>query len=200
MDLDHVLNGSATLPVPARAHVVEPRSALEALPLEIVAQIVQYLDRPALRQVRPLNKAFASLSAPLLFDEIHLSPNDKSFERAAQIAGYPHLACHVHSLQYHVNKHGSWTETLERFRNCAWSQPEQSIGRLGGNPINELPTQNVTCSKLSFQDVKALHEDFLQELRSEKVFYSKRTEVNLLRSLMSKLSFLNSVAVLDNWR
>lgn len=155
---------------------------MDLLPHELAARIVDYLDRPALRHVRFQNKRYASLAQPILLQQLHLSPNSRSFERAAKIANCPELSRHVRDLVYHVNKHGSDTEVQQRYETFCY---DTSDSQVQGWAVLETLMQ--------------LHQDFLDELRTERVFRCSQTEIPLLTTLMPKLRSLQSVWILDDW-
>lgn len=145
---------------------------MDCLPNELIQIIFQYLARPALKNTRTQNKRCASIGEPLLFRELHLSPNNKSFERARELVfTRPDLAHYVKIVIYHVN---NYTVHISAF-----------------NSYRETFTDT--------QDTDTLYKDFLRHHQDDLDLNCKPIERRFLESILSRLESLEAVKVLDEW-
>lgn len=74
------------------------------LPTEIIALITTYSARDELKALRLTDHAFSAVATAKLFEQIHISPNSLSFDRAHQVAGQNRLTKHVRGIVYHFGR------------------------------------------------------------------------------------------------
>lgn len=74
------------------------------LPAELTALIANYLARDELKALRLTDHAFSAVATTKLFEQIHISPNSHSFDRAHHVAGQIHLSKHVRGVVYHFGR------------------------------------------------------------------------------------------------
>jgi hypothetical protein len=71
------------------------------MPLELKGWVLRNLGRDDLKRCRLVDKTASSLSTPILFSTVHISPSMNSFRRLSKIAERPRLARHVQHLECH---------------------------------------------------------------------------------------------------
>lgn len=72
---------------------------MDELPVELLAQIVDYCDHYSRKQLRCINKIFHDLATPLIFDEVYVATFKHSLAKFTSIASC-HLAKHVRKLVF----------------------------------------------------------------------------------------------------
>lgn len=79
-------------------------SPIARLPSELLGLVAAHCERDGLKSLRLTNHAFSHVATTKLFEELHISPNSSSFDRAHEIASKSDLSQHVRSLVYHFGK------------------------------------------------------------------------------------------------
>lgn len=79
-------------------------ASVTRLPAEILELIAAHSKREDLKALRLADRAFSTVVTAKLFEEMHISPNSYSFDRAHCVAGQSQLSRHVRSLVYHFGK------------------------------------------------------------------------------------------------
>ena len=89
---------------------------METLPVEIVGNILGFLDRETLKNVNNVNHEYRSLAAPYLASEVHLTYHVDDLTWLRQIAHNPHTAGEVRSIYFecdmlpHVDDKAHWLD------------------------------------------------------------------------------------------
>lgn len=87
------------------------------LPAELIALITVNLAREDLKALRLTDRAFSAVATATLFEQIHISPNSLSFDRAHHVAEQGHLSKHVRGLVYHFGRLREVYAGFEAFKN-----------------------------------------------------------------------------------
>ena len=94
---------------------------MDELPVELLAQIVEYCDYAARKQLRCTTKTFHDLTTPLVFHQVYVAAFKHSLAKFTSLAA-SHLATHVRQavflsdtlpLYTKVRKRASWTQMRE---------------------------------------------------------------------------------------
>ncbi|KAJ9662164.1 hypothetical protein H2198_001515 [Neophaeococcomyces mojaviensis] len=157
------------------------------LPTEIIDLIAIYAERDDLKALRLTNSFFLNATTKVLYKEIHISQNSRSFDRAFEVAESPKLHSLVKSLVYHLGTLGEVYSGFEAFRHEYYST------RRRPNSSDVYDPTKITA------DVLWCYSCWLEEIDGENTFSSIRDEAYELRRLCEQLPHLDSIAtVLDD--
>lgn len=150
------------------------------LPTELIVLIMSSLEREELKAWRLTDRAFGAVATAKLFEEIHISPNSNSFDRAHQVAARDHLSKHVRSLVYHFGKLAEIYGGFESFNREYFATRRDTTTR-DPDEIGIEVLWNYTC--------------WLEEINAQRTF-NLRYENEELCNLCNRLPRLESVATI----
>jgi len=160
---------------------------IASLPAEIITLIAAHAERDVLKALRLTNHSFSEAATKILFKEIHISPNSRSFDRALAVAESRQLHHLIKSLVYHLGTLGEIYSGFEAFRHEYYSTRK----RPGSKDVYD-PTK-ITA------EVLWCYNCWLEEIDGENTFSSIRDEADELTRLCDSLPQLEAIAtVLDD--
>lgn len=155
-------------------------ASMVTLPAELFGLVIAHSEREELKALRLTDHALSNLATAKLFEEIHISPNSSSFDRAHSIAGNDSLNQHVRSLVYHFGKLADVYAGFDSFKYeyYATRETKSAYDLLELNPE---VLWNYNC--------------WLEELDAQRTF-DLRDEVDELCDLCSRLARLEAISTI----
>lgn len=157
------------------------------LPTEIITIIAAHAERDELKALRLTNHFLSEAATKILFQEIHISPNSRSFDRALAVAECPQLHHLIKSLVYHLGTLGEIYSGFEAFRHEYYSTRKRPSSKDVYDPT-KITAEVLWC-----------YNCWLEEIDGENTFSSIRDEADELSRLCDQLPQLEAIAtVLDD--
>ena len=179
------------------------------LPLELQISVLECLEKQDLKQVRLVSRVWCSLSIPLLFNKIYISPQPLDLQVFQSCAAHPDISKAVREIVYDVSHFdgGTSRETYgERlatdFTMIFYRKPFESPSHPFHHYINELISFDVrladVCSKHE-QDAFLIegHEAWEQRAEYEHQAIGKGELYRILCFGLCNFKYLRSIRVTD---
>jgi len=155
-------------------------SVTSHLPSEILILVVAHCGREELKALRLTHHAFLTAATQHLFQEIHISPNSHSFDRAHNVAEQDHLRKLVKSIVYHYGLLEDAYPGFDEFRH-EWSSARSSGEVRDPSEVTAEVLWNYSC--------------YLEEMDGQRTF-DLRIEEDELKDLAARLPYLESISTL----